>query len=125
MNNFDETLKKALSNQGYLDPERSSALQQEVIQMYDKKLRIVTYITWGFHVFFGVILLLAAFQMYNSTGVKFVVQGGVIFLTAISGLVVIKLWYWVMNAKISMLKEMKQMQLQIAELASKDNKGDA
>ena len=34
--------------------------------------------------------------------------------------VLIKLWYWIMNNKIGVLKEIKQLQLQIAELAGKE-----
>jgi len=30
--------------------------------------------------------------------------------------VLIKLWYWIMNNKLNVLKELKQLQLQIAEL---------
>ena len=35
--------------------------------------------------------------------------------------VLIKLWYWIMNNKLNVLKELKPLQLQIAELASKNN----
>jgi len=34
--------------------------------------------------------------------------------------VLIKLWYWIMNNKLNVLKELKQLQLQIAELAGKN-----
>ena len=34
--------------------------------------------------------------------------------------VLIKLWYWIMNNKLNVLREMKQLQLQIAELAGKE-----
>jgi hypothetical protein len=33
--------------------------------------------------------------------------------------VLIKLWYWITNNKLNVLKELKQLQLQIAELAGK------
>jgi len=31
-----------------------------------------------------------------------------------------KLWYWVVDAKLNVQKEVKQLQLQIAELTGKD-----
>ena len=34
--------------------------------------------------------------------------------------VLIKLWYWIMNNKLNVLKELKQLQLQISELARKE-----
>jgi hypothetical protein len=32
-----------------------------------------------------------------------------------------KLWYWVVSTKLSILKELKQMQLQMAELTGKES----
>jgi len=39
--------------------------------------------------------------------------------------VLIKLWYWIMNNKLNVLKELKQLQLQIAELAAKKKPTEA
>jgi len=32
-----------------------------------------------------------------------------------------KLWYWVVDTKLNVLKEMKQLQLQVAELSGKES----
>jgi len=34
--------------------------------------------------------------------------------------VLIKLWYWIMNNKLNVLKELKPLQLQLADLAGKN-----
>jgi hypothetical protein len=48
------------------------------------------------------------------------IASAVIFLCAGQSMVTIKLWYWIMNNKLNVLREMKQLQLQIAELAGKE-----
>ena len=37
----------------------------------------------------------------------------------VSRTILMKLWYWVVDAKLNVQKEVKQLQLQIAELADK------
>jgi len=39
--------------------------------------------------------------------------------------VLMKLWYWVMNTKINVLKEVKQLQLQVAEFVAKGQQREA
>ncbi len=45
---------------------------------------------------------------------------GTYLLTGGQCMVTIKLWYWIMNNKLNVLREMKQLQLQIAELAGRN-----
>ena len=48
------------------------------------------------------------------------IASAVIFVCSGQCMVTIKLWYWIMNNKLNVLREMKQLQLQIAELAGKE-----
>jgi len=38
--------------------------------------------------------------------------------------VLIKLWYWIMNNKLNVLKEVKKLELQIAELTGKSQSAE-
>ena len=42
------------------------------------------------------------------------------FMIGFNSTILMKLWYWVIDTKLSVLKEMKQLQLQIAEKTSKE-----
>jgi len=44
----------------------------------------------------------------------------VITLIGYNSTILMKLWYWVVSTKLNILKEIKQLQLQIAELADKE-----
>ena len=121
MDKFDETLKKTLESQGQLDPEKSSAMQQEVVQFLDKKLRKAKRDTL-FFLFLGIAIMNAAlFAFLRSSSTKSLVLYAMFFIIFYEAMVMMRLWYTTINTKISMLKEMKQLQLQIAELSSRDS----
>ena len=117
MDEFDRQLKQTLSGDERFDARRSDALRKDVARMYDDKLRTYKWITWGF-------LALATIEMMVLAGAFFVVDNtklllgfAVLFLVAYESTVLMKLWYWTMNVKMSTLKEMKELQLQVAELS--------
>src|SRR4030042_1530324 len=119
MDEFERQLKQVLSGDERFDTQRSDALRKDVARMYDDKLKTYRWITWGF-------LALATIEMMVLAGAFFVVDNtklllafAVMFLVAYESTVLMKLWYWSMNVKMSTLKEFKELQLQIAELSQK------
>lgn len=119
MDEFERQLRQVLSGDESFDTQRSDALREDVARMYDDKLKTYKWVTWGF-------LALAMIEMMVLAGAFFVVDNtklllafAVMFLVAYESTVLMKLWYWTMNVKMSTLKEMKELQLQIAELSQK------
>jgi hypothetical protein len=53
-----------------------------------------------------------------STDTKSLIGYGILLLVAYESTVLIKLWFWVANSKLSVLKEIKQMRLDLAALTS-------
>jgi len=51
---------------------------------------------------------------------KGIILWAIFFIIGFNSSILIKLWYWVVDAKLNVLKETKQLQLQIAELADKN-----
>ena len=45
-------------------------------------------------------------------------------LIGYNSMIFLKLWLWVVNTKLSTLEEMKQLQLQIAELAGEEKSSE-
>ncbi|MHC4364054.1 MAG: DUF6768 family protein [Planctomycetota bacterium] len=117
MNDFVKRLLACWSG-GHYDLDKNSAVTQEIGNLYKKKLRKATiecYLR---------LAAAAAITVYGALGIKYNTGWYVTWalFTAIVGVNVamaIILWWWLIQAKLSILKEMKELQLQIAELADK------
>jgi len=76
-------------------------------------------LTWWFLLFFAVVALgcFVAFEMATTT--KYQLLCMTIFLVAIMGVVQMKLWYWLIWNRYSIVRETKRLELRIAELMEK------
>lgn len=92
--------------------------------MFDKKLKTAIIIAWvgiGIGVVFEVTGWIGlVLSMFLGGSVKLVVFFGVIALSGGQFHLFTKLWYWVYHNEIKVRTEVKQLQLQIAELAGKE-----
>jgi len=119
MDDFERQLKQVLRGDERFDTKRSDALRKDVARMYDDKLKTYKWITWGF-LAFAVLEMLVIAGIFAAVGdLKLLIALAVFFLVAYESTVLMKLWYWTMNVKMSALKELKGLQLQIAELSQK------
>ncbi len=123
MDEFEKTIRAALSDTDKFDAAKAETLRKETVQMFEDKLKKVYRYAWLY-----LIICVAAGSV---AGACFGVSAGlgstwgmiasaVMFLGAGQSMVTIKLWYWIMNNKLNVLREIKQLQLQIAELAGKE-----
>jgi len=127
MDDFDKKLRQALSDEEHFDSLKSDALRKEVVKVFDKKLKKVRCLMFVWLAVYGGVAIFALWQFLQipSTStdgtvlVKRMLLNIFVALIAIEGTVLIKLWCLVVSAKIGILKELKQLQLQIADLTSK------
>lgn len=118
MNDFVKRLLGCWSG-GHYDLDKNGAVTQEIGNLYNKKLRrlkIECYLRLAVAVWI---------IMYGVRGIKYNTGWYVTWalFTAVAGVnaaMVILLWYWQIQAKLSIQKEMKELQLQIAELAGRE-----
>jgi hypothetical protein len=119
---MNDSIKRLLCgwSGGHYDLDKNSALTQDIGKLYKKQLRkavIECYVR---------LAAAAAITVYGAIGIKYN-EGRYVtwaLFTAIVGVnaaMVIILWYWQIQAKLSIQKEMKELQLQIAELADKSS----
>jgi len=124
MNEFEKTIQVTLSQTGKFDAGKAETLRKEMVQMFEGKLKKVKLWTWAFLLIDGIIIaggissLLVNLLITKNTNAMII--SAVVVLIAHEGTVLIKLWYWVLNTKYGVLKELKQLQLQIAELTGKN-----
>ena len=122
MDEFEKTIRTTLSDTDKFDAAKAKTLRKETVQMFEDKLKKVYRYAWLY-----LIICVAAggvagacFGVSASLGSTWgMIASAVIFLGAGQSMVTIKLWYWIMNNKLNVLREIKQLQLQIAELAEK------
>ena len=123
MAEFEKTIRTTLSDTDKFDAAKAETLRKETVQMFEDKLKKVYQYAWLY-----LIICVAAcgvagasFGVSASLGSTWgMIASAVIFLGAGQSMVTIKLWYWIMNNKLNVLREIKQLQLQIAELAGKE-----
>ena len=118
MNDFVKRLLCCWSG-GHYDLDKNVAITQDIGNLYKKQLRkavIESYLRLAAAV---------AIIVYGAIGIKYNTDRYVAWalFTAIVGVnaaMVIILWYWQIQAKLSIQKELKELQLQIAELVSEE-----
>ena len=123
MDEFEKNLRQALAGRGQYDAHKSDDVRKEALRMYDDKLRTYRWVTWGILAFetLVMIVLIGVFALMNDT--KVLIALAALALASYETTILMKLWYWNMNVKMSTLKELKGLQLQIAELSQKIGQG--
>jgi len=118
MTDFEKDIRRAVAAQSQ-DPARHETMMKGIREMYEQRMRLVKVITWIGHAVGGVMLLWGLFVLVYSPSLSAKLYGAVFALIGDTFLVLIKLWYWVLNTKYTVLIEVKSLQVQVAELAEK------
>ena len=124
MAEFEKTIRTTLGDTNKFDTAKAETLRKETVQMFDKKLKKAIIIAWvgiGIGVVFEVTGWIGlVLSMFLGGSVKLVVFFGVIALSGGQFHLFTKLWYWVYHNEIKVRTEVKELQLQVAELAGKE-----
>ncbi len=120
MINFENELKNALEKNGDFDVAKSEKLRKETVQMwYDKSLRRTKKIFWIYFLLSIGMMVGGYIGLRFATDTKGMLGWVIFFMIGFNSTILMKLWYWVVDNKLSVLKEIKQLQLQIADQAGK------
>jgi len=116
MDNLEKELKEILSSNGNFDAAKSETLRKEIVRMwYDKNMRKVKWIFWIYFVLCLGMMVGGYFGLRSAEDMKEMFLWMVFFMIGFNSTILMKLWYWIANTKLGVLKEIKQLQLQIAE----------
>jgi len=124
MDEFENTIRQTLSSTNNFDEEKANTLRQETAEMFKDKLEKVYRYTKLCLIICIVVggIAGACFGISASLGTRGtwgMIASAVMFLTAGQLMLTIKLWYWIVNNKLAVLREIKQLQLQIAGMTGK------
>jgi len=123
MDEFEARIGDALAETSKLDADKVDALKKEIVQMFEDKLKKVYRYArlWRMVCVLMMAVSAALFGVAASFGIRGIwgmVAASVFYLVVGQLVVTVKLWYWIMNNKLSVLKEIKELQLQIAEMVN-------
>jgi hypothetical protein len=120
MIDFEKELKKVLEKNGDFNAAKSEALRKETVQMWrDMNLRKAKIIFWIYFLLSIGMMIGGYIGLRLATDTKGMLSWVIFFMIGFNSTILMKLWYWVVDTKLNVLKEMKQLQLQIAEQAGK------
>jgi len=111
MSERDDSLREALSDNGAFDPGKAKESREKVVSTFEAKMRKVERYLWVYLCLFCWLAVFALFQFLHATTTKDLLLNGLLFLIFIESTILMKLWYWIMNNKIAVLKEIKQLRL--------------
>jgi len=118
MNDFVKRLLCCWSGGSY-DLDKNSAVTQDIGNLYKKQLRKVVIECYLRLAAAGAIIVYGAIGIKYNTG-WYVTWALFTALVGVNGAMVVILWAWQIQAKLSIQRGMKELQLQIAELAGKE-----
>lgn len=123
MDKLEKQLKQVLGTNGLFDADKSKTLRKEMEQMIFQKfegdMSRVKVVFWIFLVISAAMMVGGMLFIHYEKGTRGMIFAAVITLIGYNSTILMKLWYWVVSTKLNILKEIKQLQLQIAELAGK------
>jgi len=131
MNNLENGLKKMFKNELGFEPSKDESKRKETYQMKLLFERFVTdvqrarLVFWIFFVLGLIIMFVGLTLLFKLDNPNGRLVALFMALVGFNSTILIKLWYWTMSTKFDVLKEIKQLQLQIAELAGKSSPEDA
>ena len=121
MSELSELLKEALHGEDeVLEPERSREALQASVKKFDDRMKTIRNLSWfavgalgGFGIYSLVKLLLAD----DATSPRILLIWSVLFIFCMSGVGTVKFWLFLMQNNNSIQKELKRMQMRLAEIA--------
>jgi hypothetical protein len=113
---FDEQIKAALEADKGFDPARSDQVAKEAERMFDEKIRRAKWITWASLALCTMGMLVSAALMWVFDNPKLVLFFAILFLVDFGSTILMKQWYWTVHTRISVQRDIKELQLQIAEV---------
>ena len=121
MNNLEQELKQVFEPSSDFDTHKSETLRKEIVQMwFDENMRKTKIIFWIFYLCSIGMMIGGYIGLRTAGDTKGMLSWVLFFMIGFNSTILMKLWYWVINTKLNVLKEMKELQLQVAGLTGKE-----
>jgi hypothetical protein len=116
MINFEKELKEVLEKNGDFNAAENEKSRKEIIQMrFDKSLQRTKLIFWIFFLLSLGMMAGGYIGLRLAGNTKDMLSWVIFFMIGFNSTILMKLWYWIVNTRINLQKELKELQLQISE----------
>lgn len=126
MDKLEKELKKTLKSEPGFYPDKGKSKRKEMNQMkllferFVNNIQRARLVFWIFFVVSLIIMFAGLASLFKLSNPNELALALFVALVGFNSTILIKLWYWTMNTKFDVLKEIKQLELQIAELAGRE-----
>lgn len=114
MSEREDQLGKTLHENGSYDAEKAKRAGETAVAQYASGLKKTERMLWIYLLVCVVIAVLAFDGFMFSADNKALLGCGIAFLVAVETTILMKLWYWIVNVKLTLQKEIRQGQVQAA-----------
>ncbi len=119
MNELDDTIRSALKSQaqhGATDPDREPPMRTQIVETFRGKFRWLAWLAAFYRIVILILAVIVAIQFFRVDGTRELIAYATLFLICVVASAFIKLWYWMLLIKNSVIREIKRLELQIAKL---------
>ncbi len=108
MNEPENQWTKALTENGSYDPEKAKRASESAVSQYLGGLKKTERILWMYLIGCVAVAVFSAESFMLATTDKAMIGCGIVFLVAVETTILMKLWYWIVNTKLTLQKEIRQ-----------------
>ena len=113
-NNIEEKLNELLKIKDELDELKNEQKQQQIFNDFEKKEKKTKTYFFIFLVL-AVLIMLAGMGGIAHNSERYRLNALFMALVGFNSTILLKLWYWIVQSKLDILKEIKHMQIQFSE----------
>jgi uncharacterized membrane protein YciS (DUF1049 family) len=120
MKDIDERIREALSNEDaeLLEHFRGEqSVSRTVIDSFRSKNRWLVVLAFALGTVLFLLLLAVAYQFFRAESTRAMIAWAAGFVSCAMAIAMIKIWYWMELNKNSLAREIKRLELQLANLS--------
>ncbi len=124
MNELDDTIRSALKSpaqHGAIDPDREPPMRTQIAETFRGRFRWLAWLAAFYRIVFLIVAVIAVIQFFRVDAIRELIAYATLFLLSIVATAFIKLLYWMLLIKNSVVREIKRLELQVAKLSERLN----
>lgn len=114
MSEREDKWTEALAENGSHDPEKAKRSSEAAVSQYLSGLKRSERVLWFYLMACAVIAVFSAESFLLATSNEALIGYGILFLVAIETTILMKLWYWIANTRLTLQKDIRQSLVQKA-----------
>lgn len=122
MNELDSKIRQALSDEDQDIFEREQGVIELVIETFKSQTRWLTMLSIVGGVVVMIFAAIMAVQFFEADTTRDQTMYATLFIAAFFSIGIMKVWFWMQMDRVSQLREIKRLELQIARLAQRVHK---